>query len=88
MQLQPLNIYVCPSCLDRPQIQLKTIILPPDPLPVFMPFPEPFDAEVPSNMITMGGVWFATMAGTPLAMMSQVTPTPNPDDPFLIPEDF
>lgn len=89
LQLQPLNIWVCKArCLDRPQIQLKTIILPPDPIPVWMPFPEPYDVEVPSNMTTLPGTWFATMAGTLIVMMSEVTPSPNPNNPVLIPADF
>lgn len=88
MQLQNLRILVCKPCLDRPSIQLKTIILPPDPLPVFNPRPEAYDAEVGSNMTTMSDVWFATMAGVPLVMVSQITPTPNPNDSYLIPEDF
>lgn len=28
------NILVCPPCLDIPNEQLRTIVLPPDPLPV------------------------------------------------------
>lgn len=88
LQLQPLNIFVCDRCLDKPQVQLRTIILPPDPLPVWMPFPEPFDAEVNSNMTTMDGTWFVTMDDSEMVMMSEVTPSPNPNDPVLIPDDF
>jgi hypothetical protein len=88
MHLQPLNIYVCDTCYDRPQIQLKTIILPPDPLPVWMPFPEQFDVEVASNMTTLTGTWFATTGGTDIVMMSKVTPSPDPNNPVLFPADF
>lgn len=88
MLLQPLNIYVCDTCWDTPAIQLKTIILPPDPLPVYLPFPEPLDTEVPSNITTLSNTWFVTTGGTEIVMMSKVTPTPNPDDPYLIPADF
>lgn len=38
-RLQNLRILVCKSCLDRPQIQLKSIIIPADPLPVMNPRP-------------------------------------------------
>lgn len=38
--LQNLRILVCQPCMDVPQIQLKTIIIPPDPLPVLNPRPE------------------------------------------------
>ena len=90
LQLQPLNIWVCrQTCLDRPQIQLRTIILPPDPLPVWMPFPEPYDAEVPSNMTTLEFLPFATMDGvSSIVMMREITPTPDPNQPYLIPADF
>lgn len=88
MQLQNLRILVCDTCLDIPAIQLKTIILPPDPLPVFNPRPEAYEDEVGSNMTTLESIWFATMSGTPIVMMSQITPTPDPNDPYLIPADF
>lgn len=88
MQLQNLRLLVCDTCLDVPSLQLKTIILPPDPLPVFNPRPEAYDTIVPSNMITMGGHWLVTMTGRPLVMMSKVTPTPDPNSPYLIPADF
>lgn len=33
-KLQNLRLLVCPTCYDKPQQQLRTIIIPPDPLPV------------------------------------------------------
>jgi hypothetical protein len=40
---QNLELYICTrTCYDTPQIQLKTIIIPADPMPVYRPFPEPF----------------------------------------------
>ena len=39
-RLQNLRILVCPTCYDKPQIQLKSIIIPADPLPVMNPRPE------------------------------------------------
>lgn len=89
MQLQNLRILVCTrTCLDRPQIQLKTIILPPDPLPVFNPRPENYDVVEPSNMTTLDGTWFVTTAGVEIVMMSKVTPSPDPNNPVLFPPDF
>jgi len=41
-QLQPLYIFVCRSCLDVPQEQLRAITLPADPVPVYLPRPEDF----------------------------------------------
>lgn len=63
MQLQNLNILVCPDCYDKPQIQLKTIILPPDPLPVRNPRPEPYSVEVPNYRVTQDGDRRVTMTG-------------------------
>lgn len=40
--LQNLRILVCPTCLDVPQEQLRTLILPPDPMPVMNARPEQF----------------------------------------------
>lgn len=41
-QLQNLRLLVCKSCLDKPQPQLRTIVLPPDPLPTLNARPENF----------------------------------------------
>lgn len=40
-ELINLRILVCEKCLDQPQDQLKPIILPPDPVPVQNPRPNP-----------------------------------------------
>ena len=45
MRLINLRILVCDTCLDEPQIQLRTIILPPDPVPIEYPVPENYAAE-------------------------------------------
>lgn len=83
MQLQSLNLYVCDRCLDVPQIQLKTIILPPDPIAVELPFPEQYQREVPSYIQLMDGQAFTTMDGEfNLVGMMQVTPLPDPNDPY------
>ena len=39
-KLQNLRILVCRSCLDLPNEQLRTIVLPPDPVPIQNPRPE------------------------------------------------
>lgn len=50
--LQNLQILVCKAtCLDVPQPQLKTIIIPPDPVPVWQPRSEPYSVEVPNFMV-------------------------------------
>ncbi len=44
-RLQNLRFYVCDSCLDKPQINLKTIVIPADPVPVYNPRPEAFVSD-------------------------------------------
>lgn len=36
---------VCPYCLDRPQQQLRSLVLPPDPPPLVNPRPEAYTLE-------------------------------------------
>ena len=40
-KMQNLQILVCPTCYDRPQEQLRTILIPPDPVPIMNPRPDP-----------------------------------------------
>lgn len=65
MLLQPLNVWVCPPCYDTPQINLKAIVLPPDPLPVMLPFPEPYTSEVPTYRTTQDFNRRVTESGQP-----------------------
>lgn len=44
-QLQNLRILVCSRCIDDPSWQLKTIILPPDPMPIKNPRPGFYAAQ-------------------------------------------
>lgn len=39
------NIRVCDRCLDEPNQQMKTVILPPDPMPVYQPRIEPYNID-------------------------------------------
>lgn len=39
VKLQNIRLLVCKSCMDKPQEQLRTIILPPDPVPIQNPRP-------------------------------------------------
>jgi hypothetical protein len=43
--MQNLHLRVCPTCLDVPQEQLRTIVLPPDPPPVADPRIEPYSID-------------------------------------------
>jgi len=64
------------TCLDKPQIQLRTIIIPPDPLPVINPRPEFYSDEVPSYASTLTGNHMTTLTGVKITMMIRVVPTP------------
>lgn len=89
MQLQNLRILVCTqTCLDVPQPQLRTIILPPDPVPVSNPRPELYRVEVPSYISTLAGVHLTTVSGINMVTVSKITPTPDPNQPYLAPADF
>lgn len=44
-QIRSTGFLVCESCWDRPQEQLRTIIIPPDPIPVSDPRPENYVAD-------------------------------------------
>lgn len=51
-RLQNLRFLVCPSCRDKPQEQLRTIVLPPDPVAIMNARPENFvDATNPISGI-------------------------------------
>lgn len=53
--LANLRILVCPHCYDTPQPQLRSIVLPPDPVPVMNARTEPFFADETSIRYTSGG---------------------------------
>ena len=81
LKLQTYNILVCTGangCYDRPQPQLRTLIIPPDPMPVLNPRPEQYVTIVPSYMATVQDQHFVTSSGANLTMMIRVTPTQTP----------
>jgi len=43
--LQNIRLLVCARCLDRPQQQLRAIIIPADPVPIQNPRTEPFESD-------------------------------------------
>jgi hypothetical protein len=86
-QLQNLNILVCSGCLDQPNEQLRSIVLPADPVPIQNPRPGEFATMVisssPDSFATIVPNWLATEAGDYLTTESsdnligeiQITPT-------------
>lgn len=86
-QLQNLRLLCCDRCLDEPQIQLRSIVIPPDPIPVLNPRPEQYSDEVPSYFITADGSRVITDDGSFIIMEIEVTPSPDPNNPVLYPPD-
>lgn len=90
VKLQNLELYVCKrTCLDKPQMQLKTIVIPPDPLPVYRPFPENYNETVPNYVAeesaTFSGDDLTTESGTNIIWEIEDTPLPDPNNPVLYP---
>lgn len=60
-RLQDVSMVVCPTCLDKPQEQLRTIVLPADPVPIEDPRPGEFASmqisSSPVGPLTTWDVW-------------------------------
>lgn len=89
VKLQTYDILVCRACFDRPQEQLRTIIIPPDPMPVFNPRPERYTTIVPSFIATESSTFagndLTTEDGVNLIHEIQVVPSPTPQLPAIYP---
>ena len=89
VKLQTYDFLVCRSCFDRPNEQLRTIIIPPDPMPVFNPRPERYTTIVPSFVATESSTFagddLTTEDGVKLIHEIQVTPSPTPQLPAIYP---
>lgn len=90
-QLQNLRILVCQPCYDKPQAQLKPIILTEDPLPIINARPEDYNYANNDYRVTMDGAYrvtqggdgfvgSATIAGTVLTVISVTSGTLNVND--------
>lgn len=62
LRLINLRILVCETCYDEPQVQLRTIILPADPVPIEFPVPEQYASD--DNPIS--GIGFVARDNTTL----------------------
>lgn len=74
--LQNLRILVCPPCIDTPQEQLRTIVLPADPVPVLNARPQDF---------TIASTDYRTISEPPV--IDPVTGIPIPGRTLRITED-
>lgn len=50
--IQQIGLWVCPDCWDIPNENTRSIVLPSDPIPVYLPFPEPYSSEVDTPFAT------------------------------------
>lgn len=89
VKLQNLWLLVCRECLDTPQPQIKTIVIPPDPLPIQYARPEAYSETVPSfiaeESTTFSGDDLAAEDGDNLIWEIQNIPLPDPNDPSSYP---
>lgn len=88
VKLQNLRLLVCNRCLDVPQPALKTIVIPPDPLPVWNPRPENY-TTVPNFIATetsnFSGSDITTENGDNLIWEIGDTLLPDPNNPVIYP---
>lgn len=90
-KLQNLRLLVCKQCADTPQPQLKTIIIPADPVAILNPRPEQYAETVPNfiatESATFSGDDLTTESGDNLLWENETTPLPDPNNPALYPND-
>lgn len=84
-RIQLKNFLKCKTCLDIPNPAVKSITIPPDPLPVLNPRPEQYAVTVPNFISTESGVNITTEDGNNLIWEDQTTPLPDPNNPALYP---
>ena len=66
VQLLNLHLLVCRTCLDIPQEQLRTVVLPPDPTPTYFARPESFFIDDTQEFESQGLVQIVAQDGTPI----------------------
>ena len=88
-KLQTYPYLVCRKCWDVPQPQLKSIVIPADPLPVYNPRPEQYDYVEPNfvatESATFAGSDLTTEGGDNIIWEDETTPLPDPNNPALYP---
>jgi len=73
-RLVNLQILVCETCLDLPSQQLRSLNLPPDPVPVYNARPEYYAIDDSNWLVTQAGAILTTQGGLRL-----ITQAVNPD---------
>jgi hypothetical protein len=72
-----LRILVAPDQWDKPQEQLKTIILPPDPVSILNARPEPYGTDEQTYRLTMSGQVRYQQGGTQARLESNLQGAQN-----------
>lgn len=80
-----LKLRVCRACMDIPQEQLRSFVLPPDPIPAIDPRIEYYGIEVTSFLQSEEGPSLLTEDGQAILWEIDVTPNNDPNLPVLIP---
>lgn len=75
-----LQIRVCETCLDVPSPFLRTVIIPPDPVPVYQPRPEPYVFDEIDYRVTEDGSTRITETDSPRVIDSTASEDYRPDD--------
>lgn len=78
---QTIPLLVCYRCYDIPNLNLLTILIPPDPIPIYNPRPEQYDVEVPSFLMVENRSTLLTESGSALIWEIKDTPNPDPNNP-------
>ena len=65
-KLQNIYILVCPTCLDAPQPQQRSIVVPSDPVPIKNPRVEPWIADETNYRTTQAGASVDMWTGIPV----------------------
>lgn len=89
--LQNLRILVCDRCLDTPQTQLKTIVVPPDPMPIMQPRTQDYSAAEIDYHTIAGGTTIDPVTGIPIPGTTVLTAqdgSPMTEQPIGIPDDI
>lgn len=88
-RLQNMRILVCPTCMDTPQQNGQLVLIPPDPIPILNPRPDPHmfmeqssspdttQAGAPTVMATEGSDPLVTESSQSITWEQQTTPTPT-----------
>lgn len=80
--LENTNFLVCRDCLDVPNENVRTLILPPDPVPVLNPRIEDYVTETTSYIATESLIGWLTEDGNKI-----ITETGNPNNSYLQTQD-